>query len=157
MKQCLFVIVGIITVVVLMAAGGQIGGNPLAGVGGAVTSVFGRTGVVTAAVGDYSAFFPTSVYCGLTGTCANTASSGAKIVRGSAPALPGSGANQVTITLSAASAFSDTTYECALTSHTNTPAASTIFTLNKQNGTQFIIAGFPIASTDIVGYVCTGN
>lgn len=54
MKQYLFVIVGIITVVVLMAAGGQIGGNPLAGVGGAVTSVFGRTGVVVATPGDYA-------------------------------------------------------------------------------------------------------
>lgn len=156
MKQYLFVIAGIITVVILMAAGGQIS-PPYSGGAGAVASVFGRTGVITAVVGDYSAFFPTSVYCGLTNTCANTASSVAKIVRGAAPALPGSGANQVTITLSAASAFSDTTYECALTSHTNAPAASTIFTLNKQNGTQFIIAGFPIASTDIVGYVCTGN
>jgi len=157
MKQYIFVGLGIIAIVILMAAGGQISPPYNGGSGGAVASVFGRTGVITAVVGDYSAFFPISVYCGLTTTCANTASSGAKVVRGAAPALPGSGANQVTITLSAASAFSDTTYECALTSHANAPIASTIFTLNKQNGTQFIIAGFPITSTDIVGYVCTGN
>lgn len=167
MKQYLFVIVGIITIVVLLAAGGGQISPPYSGGGGggAVASVFGRTGAVTATAADYSAFFPTSVYCGLTGTCSNTAQSGAKIVRGFIPAASFTGTGPVTstVTLSAASAFSDTTYECAFTSHNN---VGTIFaiTLNKISGTSFsaVVANSenltsPGPNDLAIGYICTGN
>lgn len=166
MKQYLFVIIGIVTIVVLLAAGGgQISPPYNPGGGGAVSSVFGRTGTIVAAVGDYSAFFPTSVYCGLTTTCANTAQSGAKIVHGFIPAtsFTGAGPATATVTLSAASAFSDTTYECSFVSHNN---AGTVFaiTLNKVSGTSFsaIMANqtdgsSPGTNDKAVGYICTGN
>lgn len=167
MKQYLFAIIGIITIVVLLAAGGGQISPPYngGGGGGAVASVFGRTGAVTAIAADYSAFFPTSIYCGLTTTCANTANSGAKIVRGFIPAASfvGTGPAVAAVTLSGASAFSDATYECSFTSHNN---AGTIFpiTLNKVSGTSFsaVVASSENASqpgqADLaIGYICTGN
>lgn len=167
MKQYLFVIVGIITIVILLAAGGGQISPPYSGGGGggAVASVFGRTGAVTATAADYSAFFPTSVYCGLTGTCSNTAQSGAKIVRGFIPGASFTAANPRvgSVTLSAASAFSDTTYECALTSHNNLGTQFN-FSLNKISGTSFQIMGASAADTSSpsdadlsIGFICTGN
>lgn len=161
MKQYLFVIVGIITIVILLAAGGGQISPPYSGGGGggAVASVFGRTGAVTAIAADYSAFFPTSIYCGLTTTCANTSNSGAKIVRGITAGFLGDGTNQQTITLSGASAFSNTTYECTFTAHTPTPvtADATSFTISKISGTSFVVTELPTSATDLAGYICTGN
>jgi len=106
---------------------------------------------------------PTSVYCGITGTCSNTVRTGAKIVTGVSAALPGVASptyNQTTVTLSAASAFSDTTYECQFASHNNTPNGTTNATslyLNKVTGSQFIIIALPLIATDPIGFTCTGN
>lgn len=81
MKQYLFVIAGIITVVLLMAAGGQISPPYNGGSGGAVASVFGRTGAVVAAVADYASFYSTlggalSTSNAVAGTGAGTATGG---------------------------------------------------------------------------------
>lgn len=174
MKQYLFVIVGIITIVVLLAAGGGQISNPGGG-GGAVSSVFGRTGAVTALAADYSSFFPTSIYCGLTGTCSNTANVGAKIVRGVTTGATGWASiptptphKEYTVVLSGISSFSDTSYECSFHSHNNIGTLVN-FALNKVTGSQFLIEvnddtanltfpAPPSTSADLtVGYICTGN
>jgi len=53
MKKTLFAVLSVMAIFIFLGAGGQIGGGSLNG-GGAVASVFGRTGIIVAATNDYT-------------------------------------------------------------------------------------------------------